>query len=125
MNSLAIARAAARVAELEQAFDDIEGHRQNAASRVRKLVAERDRMRVALECQADLEALRDAPVLSDDWHAIIRRWRDRILDSPEAMAIFVGHQLHPGWESEGLRRLAPVLRRAALAATAPTEPTHG
>lgn len=111
----------ARLAELEQAFDDIEGHRQTAALRVRKLEAELGRMRVALKCQEALDALREVAHLSDQWHAIIKPWRQRILDSQEAMDFFVGCPLYPGWEEEGLRRLAPVLRRAALAATAPKE----
>lgn len=84
------------------------------AAQRNRLMSQGLALREALECQEAVEALREVGHLSDQWHAIIKPWRERILSNPEAMESLRGFLLYPGWEADGLRRLASVLRRDAL-----------
>lgn len=66
----------------------------------------------ALRCADDEAALRSFARLGDEWHAIITKWRPRIIE-------VVGHhwpmnERFPGWEGDGMHSLAAHLRDAAL-----------
>lgn len=78
-----------------------------------RLIAAAPEMLEALLCAADEAHLRTCARLGDEWHAIIKRWRPRIIE-------VVGHhwpnnQRFPGWEADGMYILVSNLRDAVLA----------